>query len=129
MLYTYGGFSLSIKPNFNPAVIYFIERGGIHVEANIRGGSEYGEAWHKAGMLHDKQNVYDDFICVAETLIEKKYTSKDYLAISGRSNDGLLMGAISNQRPDLFSVVFPAVGVMDMMRYHKFTIGWGWVVE
>lgn len=129
MLYAYGGFNISIEPSFNPAVIYFIERGGIHVEANIRGGSEYGEAWHKAGMLYNKQNVYDDFIAVAETLIEKNYTSKDHLAISGRSNGGLLMGAVSNQRPDLFSVVFPAVGVMDMMRYHKFTIGWGWAVE
>ncbi len=129
MLYAYGGFNNAINPHFNPAIIYFIERGGVHVEANIRGGSEYGEAWHKAGMLHNKQNVYDDFISVAETLIEKKYTSKDHLAISGRSNGGLLMGAIANQRPDLFSVVFPAVGVMDMMRYHLFTIGWGWVVE
>jgi len=129
MLYAYGGFNSAQNPSFNPAVIYFIERGGIHVVANIRGGSEYGEAWHKAGMLHNKQNVYDDFIAVAETLIEKKYTSKSHLAISGRSNGGLLMGAVVNQRPDLFSVVFPAVGVMDMMRYHKFTIGWGWAVE
>jgi prolyl oligopeptidase len=129
MLYAYGGFNVPISPSFKPAVIYFIERGGVHVEANIRGGSEYGETWHKAGMLHNKQNVYDDFIAVAENLIEMKYTSKDYLAISGRSNGGLLMGAVSNQRPDLFSVVFPAVGVMDMVRYHKFTIGWGWAVE
>jgi len=129
MLYAYGGFNSAQNPSFNPAVIYFIERGGIHVVANIRGGSEYGEAWHKAGMLHNKQNVYDDFIAVAETLIEKKYTSTTHLAISGRSNGGLLMGAVVNQRPELFSVVFPAVGVMDMMRYHKFTIGWGWAVE
>lgn len=129
MLYAYGGFNNPIMPYFKPAVVYFIERGGIHVEANIRGGSEYGEAWHKAGMLFNKQNVFDDFISVAETLIEKKYTSKDRLAISGRSNGGLLMGAVMNQRPDLFSVVFPAVGVMDMLRYHKFTVGWGWAVE
>lgn len=129
MLYAYGGFSIPMRPAFKPSVIYFIEGGGIHVEASIRGGSEYGEAWHKAGMLLNKQNVFDDFIAVAEGLIEKGYTSKDYLAISGRSNGGLLMGAISNQRPDLFSVVFPTVGVMDMLRYHKFTIGWGWAVE
>ncbi len=129
MLYAYGGFSISLQPYFNPSIIYFIERGGVHVEANIRGGSEYGEAWHKDGMLFNKQNVYDDFIAVAEDLINKKYTSKDKLAISGRSNGGLLMGVVANQRPDLFSVVFPGVGVMDMIRYHKFTIGWGWAVE
>jgi prolyl oligopeptidase len=129
MLYAYGGFNNAINPQFNPAVIYFIERGGIHVEANIRGGSEYGEEWHKAGMLLNKQNVYDDFISVIEFLIEKKYTSKDHLAISGASNGGLLIGAVVNQRPNMFSVALPSVGIMDMLRYHKFTIGWGWVVE
>lgn len=129
MLYAYGGFNIAIQPRFNPAVIYFVEKGGIHVEANLRGGSEYGQSWHEAGMLLGKQNVFDDFIAVAEYLIQDKYTSKDYLAISGRSNGGLLMGAVMNQRPDLFSVVLPSVGVMDMLRYHLFTIGWGWVVE
>jgi len=129
MLYAYGGFNSAVKPNFKPSVIYFIEQGGIHVEAGIRGGSEYGEKWHKDGMLFNKQNVFDDFISVAEALIEEKYTSKKHLAISGRSNGGLLMGAVVNQRPDLFSVVFPTVGVMDMLRYHRFTIGWGWAVE
>jgi len=128
-LYAYGGFNSPQLPNYNPAIIYFIERGGIHVVANIRGGSEYGQAWHKTGMLLDKQNVYDDFIGVAEHLIENKYTSPDHLSAEGRSNGGLLAGAIMNQRPDLFKVVFPIVGVMDMVRYHKFTIGWGWAVE
>jgi len=129
MLYAYGGFNSAVKPNYKPSVIYFIEQGGVHVEAGIRGGSEYGEKWHKDGMLFNKQNVFDDFISVAEALIEEKYTSKKHLAISGRSNGGLLMGAVVNQRPDLFSVVFPTVGVMDMLRYHRFTIGWGWAVE
>ncbi|WP_240838833.1 prolyl oligopeptidase family protein [Acidaminobacter sp. JC074] len=129
MLYAYGGFNNAVKPNFKPSVIYFIEQGGIHVEAGIRGGSEYGQAWHKDGMLFKKQNVFDDFISVAEDLIQRKYTSKEHLAASGRSNGGLLMGAILNQRPDLFKVVFPIVGVMDMLRYHRFTVGWGWAVE
>lgn len=129
MLYAYGGFNAALKPAYKPGTIYFIERGGIQVEAGIRGGSEYGEAWHKGGMLLNKQNVYDDFISVAEYLIENKYTSKEHLAISGRSNGGLLIGAVANQRPDLFAAAIPAVGVMDMMRYHRFTIGWGWVVE
>lgn len=129
LLYAYGGFNASTMPNFKPSVIYFIENGGVHVEANIRGGSEYGDTWHKGGMLLNKQNVFDDFIAVAETLIEQKYTSNEHLAISGRSNGGLLMGAVMNQRPDLFAVVLPAVGVMDMLRYHKFTVGWGWAVE
>ena len=129
LLYAYGGFSITLTPSFKPPIIYLLERGGIFVVANIRGGSEYGEEWHKAGMLLNKQNVYDDFISVIEFLIEKKYTSKDHLAISGGSNGGLLIGAVVNQRPDMFSVALPSVGVMDMLRYHKFTIGWGWVVE
>ncbi len=129
LLYAYGGFNVTLTPVFSPANMYLLQRGGIYVLANIRGGSEYGEAWHKDGMLYNKQNVFDDFISVAEDLIERKYTSKDHLAVAGGSNGGLLIGAVVNQRPDLFKVAFPAVGVMDMMRYHKFTIGWGWVVE
>lgn len=129
LLYAYGGFSISLPPAFNPSIIYFLEQGGIYAQASLRGGFEYGESWHKGGMLLQKQNVFDDFIGVAETLIEKKYTSPQHLGIQGGSNGGLLMGAVLNQRPDLFAVAFPQVGVMDMIRYHKFTIGWGWTVE
>lgn len=129
LLYAYGGFGISLRPAYDPKNIYLIEAGGIYAQACIRGGSEYGEAWHKAGMLDKKQNVYDDYIGVAETLIAKKYTSPAYMAFEGRSNGGLLMGVIANQRPDLCAVVFPAVGVMDMVRYHRFTIGWGWASE
>lgn len=128
-LYAYGGFQINLTPGFNPAAIMFVEQGGIYCVANLRGGSEYGEAWHRGGMLENKQNVFDDFIAAAEYLIANKYTSSDKLAIAGGSNGGLLVGACEVQRPDLYAVCLPAVGVMDMLRYHKFTIGWGWAVE
>lgn len=128
-LYAYGGFQINLTPGFNPSAVLLMEQGGIYAVANLRGGSEYGEAWHKGGMLQNKQNVFDDFIAAAEWLIENRYTSTEKLAIAGGSNGGLLVGACEVQRPDLFAVCLPAVGVMDMLRYHKFTIGWGWAVE
>ncbi len=128
-LYGYGGFNSSQLPNFNPAVYVILENGGIYAVANLRGGGEYGEEWHRAGILGKKQNVFDDFIAAAEFLIRERYTSSSRLAIAGGSNGGLLVGAVMTQRPELFRVAFPAVGVMDMLRYHKFTVGWGWAVE
>jgi prolyl oligopeptidase len=128
-LYAYGGFNVSLTPSFSISRMVFLENGGIFAMPNLRGGGEYGENWHKAGMLEKKQNVFDDFIGAAEYLIKEKYTSSQKLAIAGGSNGGLLVGAVMTQRPELCKVALPAVGVMDMLRYHKFTIGWGWAVE
>ena len=129
MLYGYGGFSISVLPFYRSDVPAWLELGGVFVSVNLRGGAEYGEAWHKAGYLEHKQNVFDDFIAVAEHLVRERYTSPDRLGVMGGSNGGLLVGAVMEQRPDLFAVAMPAVGVMDMLRYDKFTGGKLWATE
>nr|MCU0337279.1 prolyl oligopeptidase family serine peptidase [Sediminibacterium sp.] len=129
LLYGYGGFNVSLTPSFSTSNLILLEKGGVYAMANLRGGGEYGEAWHKAGMLDKKQQVFDDFIACGEFLKKEGYTSTEYLAIEGGSNGGLLVGAVMTQQPNFCKVAFPAVGVLDMLRYHKFTVGWGWVVE
>lgn len=129
LLYAYGGFDISLTPDFSVTNLVWLESGGVYAVPNLRGGGEYGRAWHEAGMLEKKQNVFDDFIAAAEWLVANKYTNREKLAIRGGSNGGLLVGAVMTQRPELFGAAVPAVGVMDMLRFHKWTIGWAWVSE
>jgi prolyl oligopeptidase len=128
-LYAYGGFNISFPPAFAVPPAVWLEMGGIYAEANLRGGGEYGEAWHLAGTKERKQNVFDDYIAAADFLVAQGYTKRDRLVIEGRSNGGLLIGAVLNQRPDLCAVALPTVGVMDMLRYHKFTVGAAWASD
>jgi prolyl oligopeptidase len=128
-LYAYGGFNVSLRPSFSIARLVWLEKGGIYAQPNLRGGGEYGEAWHVAGTKMQKQNVFDDFIAAAEYLKTEQYTDTEHLAIAGGSNGGLLVGATMTQRPELCKVAFPAVGVMDMLRYHTFTAGAGWAYD
>ena len=129
LMYGYGGFNIPLTPGFSISNAFFLEHGGVYVVVNLRGGSEYGEDWHKEGMLQNKQNVFNDFIAAGQFLIDKKYTNPSKLAMRGGSNGGLLIGAVMTQRPDLFKVAIPQVGVLDMLRYHLFTIGWAWATE
>ncbi|HRT54724.1 MAG TPA: prolyl oligopeptidase family serine peptidase, partial [Flavobacteriales bacterium] len=129
LLYAYGGFNISLSPSFSVSRMMLLEQGGVFALANLRGGGEYGEDWHRAGMKEKKQNVFDDFIAAAEYLIKEKWTDTPHLGVNGGSNGGLLIGAVETQRPDLFGVCFPEVGVLDMLRYQKFTAGFGWTPE